>query len=248
MSDEEKPPEQPAAPAAPPTPPAPEAQLQADLDAASTPEAIKAFMDEQTANREKQEKPFEVKPDDRFDTPALQDTIPPSTAEVPELSMELKQAYLIAMLNDTRFEWNMASMGGRLNVTCRSRTLAEQELIMDMIAAYTHKMEKDPDKEEIVAQTVHHFQSISLLLIISRVNDVGWGIGDHVSKLLTDGDKDGAMTALEEAAKDKLAHLNNIKWNALMKSISDFEAICAKLHSMAGQESFWPPLDSVASL
>lgn len=212
----------------------------ADLDVqknATTAEAVREFLKEKQGGEttpNDQASRTKIAPDDSFDQ------LPPDALREEALGAnekivpteDQKMRFLKALLNDERFTDTVALFDGRLVVEVRSRNLAEQRFVLDLLAADIADGMIDKDSP-VIAFT--RFQYYAALLMIRRINTQTFSDLE-----LAPGEKlDVQKVRFRQAVEEKLHQMSGPRWQAVLKAMSRFEALCAKLSEEAINEDFW---------
>jgi len=212
----------------------------ADLEmqqSATTADAVKAFLKEkqgQDAAPESAGSRTRITPDDSFDQ------LPPDALREEALAAhdklvvteDQKIRFLKSLLNDERFTDQTSLFNGQLLVEVRSRNLAEQRWILDLLAADIADGLIDKDSP-VIAFT--RFQYYAALLMVRRINT------QTFSDLEFDPAQDvkARKEKFRQAVEAKLHQMSGPRWQAVLKAMSRFEALCAKLNEEAINEDFW---------
>lgn len=204
---------------------------------AATAEAVKAFLKEKELGEAAPEgavKRTQITPDDSFDQ------LPPDALREEALGAheklvvteDQKMRFLKALLNDERFIDTISLFDGKLLVEVRSRNLAEQRWVLDLLAADIAEGLIDKDSP-VIAFT--RFQYYAALLMVRRINSATFSDLE-----LDPAEKPEARKArFRKAVEEKLHQMSGPRWQAVLKSMSRFEALCAKLSEEAINEDFW---------
>lgn len=152
------------------------------------------------------------------------------------ISDEEKFEYLKQMLNDQPFQLEVKLFGGKFSVTVKTRTLAEQQRINDLIYAEFDEGRNDRISAHEVALCSKRTNQYLIILMVRQICGVSLDAPD-----LLKGSVAEAKVAAAEFAAAKLEPMNVTKMTAITNVIRIFESKSARLATEAANESFWQP-------
>lgn len=204
---------------------------------ATTAEAVQAFLKEKESGVPAPNDPAartKVQPDDSFDQ------LPPDALREEALGAnekivpteDQKMKFLKALLNDERFTDTVTLFDGKLQVEVRSRNLAEQRWVLDLLAADIADGVIDKDSP-VIAFT--RFQYYAAMLMVRRINGLVFSDLE-----MQPAEPIGTQKVrFRKAVEDRLNTMSGPRWQAVLKAMSRFETLCAKLSEEAINEDFW---------
>ncbi len=182
-------------------------------------------------------KPIQIQPNPEFEGLNPQDASI-SSALITDInmpvSMEEREIFLKAVLNDEPVRFHVDLYNGKFRVEMRSRSTFEQRRIFDVL---------DLDEKEgiiskgNVADMVTRMHYYLAVLMVERIN--GKAFSDVA---LAPGEKlEESAKKLRDQAELCFGKSVTVRWNSILNALQTFENKCAKMNTEALNEGFWKP-------
>lgn len=151
-----------------------------------------------------------------------------------------KDLYMKALLCDTPVQFPVVLFGGQLVLEFRSRTLVEQERILDVVKLDVEeniipKSTIFPQGDPALIAT--KIQQYLTALMLRRVNDVGFS---SLTLSAEESVKDSAVK-LREFVQKHIARMSHIRWTGIFNGLRIFENKCRIMGEECYNEDFWKP-------